>query len=259
MKISVLLENTACAPEFGAEHGLSLYIETLGHRLLFDMGQTDLFARNAEALGIDLSDVDIAVLSHGHYDHSGGLMRFLEINSTAKVYARGDAFAPHYSGERYIGVDPALSESDRIVRTDDRTEICEGIALHTYNGCPRPFRSQDAGMRALIGGRITDDDFRHEQYLLIEECGRRIAVTGCSHKGICNIAGWMNADVLIGGFHLKGLDASDPAIAETARAIAAHRTKFYTCHCTGAAQYAALKALLGDQIDYLPCGRVIEI
>ena len=79
MRITCLAENTACNG-FEAEHGLSLYIETNGNRILFDMGQTDLFSGNAEKLGIDLNTVDFAVISHGHYDHGGGLRKFLEIN-----------------------------------------------------------------------------------------------------------------------------------------------------------------------------------
>lgn len=259
MKIATLLENTALSAEFGAEHGLSLYIEAAGHRILFDMGQTDLFAKNADRLGIDLADVDIAVLSHGHYDHSGGLAHFLRINSAARVYANRDAFAPHCSGDRYIGVDPAIVASDRIIRTGDHMQICEGIALRTCNARLRKYGSQAAGMRAFVDGQMIDDDFRHEQYMLIEDGDRRIAISGCSHKGICNIAEWMRADVLIGGFHLKGVDASDPAIAETARTISKHNTKFYTCHCTGMHQYRALKAIMGEQIDYLCCGQVIEV
>ena len=86
MKITALTENTSADPRFGAEHGLSLYIEANGHRILFDSGQTELFERNASLLGIDLAGVDIAVLSHGHYDHSGGLKRFLELNDSAPVY-----------------------------------------------------------------------------------------------------------------------------------------------------------------------------
>lgn len=76
MKITALTENTSCSPFFGCEHGLSLYIVTNEYRILFDMGQTALFAENAEKLGVDLSCVDFAVLSHGHYDHGGGLKRF---------------------------------------------------------------------------------------------------------------------------------------------------------------------------------------
>jgi len=101
MKITALVENTSCDPDLGAEHGLSLYIETRRQKILFDMGQTDLFVSNAERLGINLSEVDLAVLSHGHYDHGGGLRRFLEINKRATVYLSRYAFEAHYNGTRY--------------------------------------------------------------------------------------------------------------------------------------------------------------
>ena len=86
MKITALLENTSEREDMLTEHGLSLYIETQNHTILFDMGQSGLFAKNAAVLGIDLGAVDIAVLSHGHYDHGGGLAVFLEINKTAPVW-----------------------------------------------------------------------------------------------------------------------------------------------------------------------------
>ena len=83
MKLTTLIENTTLSPALTAEHGLSLYIETRGHKILFDMGQSPAFAENAETLGVDLSEIDLAILSHGHYDHGGGLATFLELNSTA--------------------------------------------------------------------------------------------------------------------------------------------------------------------------------
>ena len=94
MKLTVLTENTS---RYGlpAEHGLSLYIEANGRKMLFDMGQTGLFAENAQALGIDLSLVEFAVISHGHYDHGGGLKRFLEMNSKAPVYISSRAVGGH--------------------------------------------------------------------------------------------------------------------------------------------------------------------
>ena len=81
IQITALVENTSADPRLGAEHGLSLYIETGAHHILFDMGQTALYAANARALGVDLAGVDLAVLSHGHYDHGGGVdyRRFLPI------------------------------------------------------------------------------------------------------------------------------------------------------------------------------------
>ena len=77
MKVTTLMENTACAERYAAEHGLSLFIETKRINILFDSGSSEAFADNAEKLGVDLGTADIAILSHGHYDHSGGLLRFL--------------------------------------------------------------------------------------------------------------------------------------------------------------------------------------
>ena len=79
MRVTMLLDNIAADPRLVAEHGLSLYLETGDHKILFDAGQSSAFAENAEKLGVDLREVDFAVLSHGHYDHGGGLERFLVI------------------------------------------------------------------------------------------------------------------------------------------------------------------------------------
>ena len=117
MKLYTLMENTTCRPDFDAEHGLSLYIETDRHRLLFDIGQSGTFADNAEKLGVDLAAVDCAVLSHGHYDHGGGLKRFLEINDHAPVYLNRNAFGEYYHGpDRYIGLDTQLKKSGRLIK-----------------------------------------------------------------------------------------------------------------------------------------------
>ena len=103
MRIRVLAENTA-KEGFLCEHGLSLLVETdAGRKILFDMGQSDLFAANAKELSLDLASVDTAVLSHGHYDHGGGLSRFLQVNKKAPVYISRYAFGEYYNGqEKYI-------------------------------------------------------------------------------------------------------------------------------------------------------------
>lgn len=129
MRITALLENTsACG--LPTEHGLSLFVETGACRFLFDMGQTDLFTRNAEALGVDLNTADFAVLSHGHYDHSGGLSAFLALNDHAPVYMSRHAFEPHYNGaEKYIGLDLSLQTVERLVFVDEVKEIAPGLTL----------------------------------------------------------------------------------------------------------------------------------
>ena len=189
MKITALVENTVSGQRaeqlgLGREHGLSLYIEACGHRILFDMGQSDLFARNAAALGVDLAAVDLAVLSHGHYDHGGGLARFLELNSTAPVYLNEHAFEPHYHGaERYIGLDPALAASPRLHLTGAEAVLAPGLTLAACNRQPRRYDLGSFGLTVQEGGAFQPEDFRHEHYLLIEEAGRRVLISGCSHKG----------------------------------------------------------------------------
>jgi 7,8-dihydropterin-6-yl-methyl-4-(beta-D-ribofuranosyl)aminobenzene 5'-phosphate synthase len=93
MKIITLVENTCGAENCIAEHGLSIYIETEKHKLLLDTGQTDAVVKNAEDLGIDLTAVDTVILSHGHYDHSGGILPFSELNHTAQIIMQKKAAA----------------------------------------------------------------------------------------------------------------------------------------------------------------------
>ena len=107
MKIISLVDNISNKKGIGCEHGLSLYIETKEKKILFDTGASDLFLENAQKLGVDINDIDYAVLSHGHYDHGGGLKRFLEVNSTAEVIMKREAFEKYYTlrpnGIREIG------------------------------------------------------------------------------------------------------------------------------------------------------------
>ena len=264
MKITVLAENTACREDLQSEHGLSLFLETENRRILFDAGQTDAFAANAEALGIDLKAVDLAVLSHGHYDHSGGIARFLDVNSTAPVYLHREAFVPHYNADgKYIGVDPALANNPRLRFTDRDEILAKGITLSSCNRLPRPVPFGSFGLTMQAGDQILPDDFRHEQYLLIEEQGRRICVSGCSHKGILNILAWFRPDVLIGGFHFMKLDPETPdgkdALEAAAARLLQYPTIYYTGHCTGQSQFDFLKARMGQRLNALSTGCEINI
>ncbi len=258
MKITVLAENTAVSPEFGAEHGLSLYIESDSKKILFDMGQTELFADNAIKLGINLSDVDIAVVSHGHYDHGGGLKKFLEINTKAPVYISKHAFEPHFNGtEKYIGLDTTLSQNSRLIFTNGVTYISDNLTIYPFNESARKYALINSGLNMIEEGVLKPDDFKHEQYLLISEKGKRILISGCSHNGILNIADIFRPDVLIGGFHFSKLPLDDQ-LKKSAFELNSFDTDFYTCHCTGVEQFEYMKKHM-YRLDYLSAGSSLNV
>ena len=255
MKLVTLMENTSCREDLCCEHGLSLYLETGDHRILFDAGQSDAFAANAEKLGVDLQKVDIAVLSHGHYDHSGGLGKFLELNGTDPLYVSAWAFEPHYNAAgKYLGVDPSLQQNSRIRLVAEKTELAEGVTLFRLETAPM----DTAGLLMEENGERKPDDFRHEQYLLLEEQGKRILISGCSHKGIMQIVDAFRPDILIGGFHFMKI-REEEALAEAAQRLLAYETVYYTGHCTGQEQYGYLKSIMGEKLHYLATGTVLEI
>ncbi len=259
MKLWTLVENTA--PEgLRGEHGLSLYLEACGHRILFDAGQSGAFGENARAMGVSLAEADMAVLSHGHYDHGGGLGRFLEENETAPVYMSPYAFAPHFNASgNEIGLDPALENSSRIRFAREVHPLAEGLTLYSCNDWARPYGQDAAGLTVLEHGAYRPDSFRHEQYLLVEEAGKRILISGCSHKGVLNLVHWFRPDVLVGGFHFMNLEPNSEAVTEAAQRLLAYGAMYYTCHCTGLAQYRKMKEILGDRLSYLSTGTVIEL
>ena len=136
MRIINLVENTEGASGCGVEHGLCFYIETEKHKLLMDAGQTGLLLENAEKLGIDLTQVDTVVLSHGHYDHGGGILPFAKINPTAKIYVPEAAFGEYYSmnkdGEpHYIGLAKEIQELPQVVKVSKPTQQTESSASTT--------------------------------------------------------------------------------------------------------------------------------
>ena len=254
MKLVTLMENTTCCDDLFCEHGLSLYLETGDHKILFDAGQSDAFARNAEKLGVDLRKVDFAVLSHGHYDHGGGLGSFLEINKTAPVYLSSYAFEPHFSSNGYIGLDLTLQGREQTRYVAEETRLAEGIALYQLDVTP----ADTAGLTVEENGEKKPDDFRHEQYLLVEEGGKRILISGCSHKGILQIMDVFHPDILVGGFHFMKI-TEEETLRKAAEKLLEYDTVYYTGHCTGQTQYVYLKSIMGDKLHYIAAGTTVVL
>ena len=287
MKISVLVENTISENlaeknlPLQAEHGLSLFIQTQNKNILFDMGQTNLFAKNASLLGINLQTVDFAILSHGHYDHGGlssplpatlkneyfGIEAFAHINQKAPIFINSNAFSQNYNAnKKYIGLNQELLQSkiaERFVFVQDEKEITQNIKLFSCNSYKKSVATNAFGLMQLQNGTFVPDNFNHEHYLLIQENDKKILISGCSHKGILNIVEWFKPDFLIGGFHFKSLDVENPCqkleLESYAKKLASYNTKYFTCHCTGTQQFEILKSIMKEKVEYISTGDVINI
>lgn len=264
MKITSLAENTSTGG-LRSVHGLSLYIETGSHRLLFDLGPDKTLFVNAEKMGIDLAAVDTVIISHGHYDHGGALGDFLKINHTAKVYVHQRAFEPHYSCllsfKKSIGIDPALKDHPQVVLTDGEYRIDNELLLFTVSSSDK-CRSTANDTLLDSSGR---DSFAHEHNLIIND-GACALVMGCGHNGVVNImerAQPYAPQLCVGGFHLYSPSLGKTVAAELLDEIAAElkqyqNTRFYTCHCTGKEAFEHLSKLMPN-LAYLSCGESIEL
>ena len=268
MKIVTLVENTSANESFIAEHGLSIYIGTEKHKLLLDTGQTDAIVRNAETLGIDLTAVDTVILSHGHYDHSGGIMPFSKLNHTAQIIMQRTAAEPHYNGERYIGIDTDILKLPNVRLLDGDMHLDDELFLFSGITGRRCYPQGNRKLSRLKNGVKTEDDFAHEQCLVITQNGKRWLLSGCAHNGILNILDRYKAlfgsdpDCVISGFHMMKRDGEHTeeekaVIIRTARELSQMRTVFYSGHCTGAPAFELMKEIMGEQLIALHSGEQI--
>lgn len=266
MKIITVIEDTCGSNcECIAEHGLSIWIETEKHRLLLDTGASDAFIKNSDILGIDLKTADTVILSHGHYDHSGGIIPFSKINKTANIFMRDNALALHYSGERNIGSDTAIADLPNIRYISGDYKIDDELFLFGNIKGRRFYPTGNDNLLMDTENGKAPDDFSHEQCLVITQNGKKILLSGCAHNGMLNILDRYREifsslpDYVISGFHLtkKYGDYTQShldTIALTAKELAEMDTVFYTGHCTGSVAYDIMKRIMQDKLNPIHSG-----
>jgi 7,8-dihydropterin-6-yl-methyl-4-(beta-D-ribofuranosyl)aminobenzene 5'-phosphate synthase len=280
--VTTLIENDRVEgrDDLTAEFGLSLHIQRGDLQILFDTGASGAFADNAERLGIDLAAVDLAVLSHHHIDHGGGLQRFLAINQLARVHLRASGWAPRFFRalvviKRPIGLDPALFDrfAHRFELITASTEIAPGVVLLTDIGSHHP---QPEGNRHLFverGGALEPDPFEHELVLVVREDDGLAIFTGCSHHGILNMIEAARSrfpgtpvKAVFGGFHLIGVPFFDSMAAPREEVEAIGRKildltagPVFTGHCTGRKAYGVLAEVMGDALRPFHTGTSVEV
>lgn len=290
------MENTIGNELCRAEHGLSLHVEMEHTRILIDTGASGLFIENANRLGVDLTRVETLFLSHGHYDHGGGILEFHKINPRAKIVMQKKAFGDYWhiseDIEKYIGLDPKIQEIENLVLLEGdflangktiKNEIQVGkqekvlknsdIEIFTLKICKKEelkcWPEGNLVLREKINNEYVQDNFEHEQYIVLKEKGKSILISGCAHNGILNILEEYRTrygnhpDVIISGFHMrkkKGYSKKDfKVIKETAKVLQKSKILCYTGHCTGQEPFEVMKKIMGEQLQYLHCGDCIEI
>ncbi len=276
MKITVLIENSVgvlIPMGLLGEHGLSLWIEYENYKILFDTGQTGAVVDNAIRLGIDLKSADFIVLSHGHYDHTGGLRRVLEyIGRPIDIYAHPDIFALHYVSspvDRYIGIPFKKEELEslgaRFKFLREGKEIVPGVFFSGEVPRITPFEKVDERMYIKQEeGKIPDQILDDASLFLKTEKGL-VIVLGCAHSGVINIiehakklTGVEDIYAVVGGTHLG--PASGKQVEETLVKFAQMGIRVIAAnHCTGLGVSAKFKEIFGAKFRFGATGEVLSL
>ncbi len=272
IRITTLVENTATSGGLLAEHGLAFWIEVGRLRVLWDTGSGNVLLHNAKKLGVRLTTVDRLVLSHGHYDHTGGLGDLLKLAPGVKLFAHPAAFAPKYARNpdgksRSIGIrsveTAVIAQSAQIVSTLGPTEIGDG--LFVTGEVPRTTDFEDTGGPFFLDPECqTPDELLDDQSAFFDTPDGTWVILGCAHAGIINTLRYIHEltdhrpiHTVVGGTHLLSADANRmDRTVEALRELDIKR--LFPAHCSGFAASARLWSEFPGRVAVCPAGTVLE-
>jgi 7,8-dihydropterin-6-yl-methyl-4-(beta-D-ribofuranosyl)aminobenzene 5'-phosphate synthase len=273
--IKVLLENTRVSRGYSARHGLSIAIGDGIDGLLLDVGPDRSFLLNARKMKVDLDRVGTVILSHSHYDHTGGLDALCAINERARIFlfdgVDGEYFAKLIGGLKVpVGLKCSPASKERIqrasgnLRIDERAWFIEN-SVHAYK---KP--SFNGSLYKKAGRALVPDDFSHEGILVVEDGGELVLFNSCSHNGVRNSIesakkafGGKRIRSYVGGFHfcdpMSRRHEDHRSLDELADYVQKEDIHLYTGHCTGEYCYRYMKERLGSLIDVIRTGSALSV
>jgi len=262
--VTILCDDSVAGSGVLAEHGLSLHVKADGHAFVFDTGASGVFVGNAARLDIDLSQALPVVLSHGHYDHTGGLATLLSAWGGREVIGHPEVFAAKYSRQRSrparaIGSPQSRRQLSRLGATfklsAEPQEIAPGVT--TTGVIPRATDFEHIPAHFIIkrGGRLARDHFDDEQAVIVRTRRGLVVIVGCAHRGLINtvrcaieLTGDSRVRAVIGGTHLA--PAARPQVESTIKELRALDVgRLVACHCTGFGPAAELRLVFGESFS----------
>lgn len=267
LRLTVLVDNCVRGAGLLAQHGYSVFCETGCSRILFDAGADGRVLRsNAELLGIDLSGATDIVLSHGHWDHGGGLLYAMDLAPAANVWIPAGALLPRWHGQRDIALPRDLRERlvverGRWVEVDVPASLGKGVRLTG----PVPGKRPDWTHAGLVRNRLMDlpDDVPEEQAIVFETSEGLVILAACAHYGIGNLSSLLDRThpgrpylALVGGLHLE---SAPPESVD--RIVATLQARSLRCispgHCTGWTASNRLLAEFGSHCEPSHAGKTM--
>ncbi|MGA1874278.1 MAG: MBL fold metallo-hydrolase [bacterium] len=272
-KITVLVENSANREDLLTEHGLAFLIEQNGVFGLFDTGQSNIFLKNAQIMGLDLTPLHWVVLSHGHYDHAGGISSIADFSGWVRIFAHPEAFSPRFIKEpdgNFLPIGIPISKDGikkiglELLCSSEPVEVAGQIM--TTGEIPRvtDFEPEEEVFFTKKGSDFVPDLFPDDIGLIIKTSKGVVVLLGCAHAGVINtllrvinIIGEEKIYAVIGGMHLAG--ASDKRIQRTIDAFHDFGiSRIGLAHCTGRRAAKAFLAAFGNSCFMCPTGTVLE-